>query len=345
MSAEDLLAGSSIKADVPVPAEGGMVTGPLVVLGDVLRDVDLLGDVTRWCPDSPDAPVLDFLEERDRPGGAGLAALLAAADGVPVRLVTALADDDAGDALRSQLAARTELVAGRATGGTPVKCRLRAAGRSLARIDSGTGRPDAAARELVDALHGAAAVLVADYGRGLAADPALRTALATLCDDVPVVWDPHPCGPSPVRGITLATPNLDEAFRAGGRSRAHADDGRAPVTTASLAARRLLTRWSVRSVAITLGRYGALLEQQDGASRLLSAPEVCAGDPCGAGDRFAASVAVGLRAGRSPVETVGSAVVEAAEFVARGGAAALRTSGDEVGGLEAELDILERRQA
>lgn len=319
------------------------MTPPLVVLGDVLRDVDLLGEVARQCPDSPDAPVLDLVEERDRPGGAGLAALLAADDGVPVRLVTALADDEAADALCRQLAERMEVVAGRATGGTPVKCRLRAAGRSLARIDRGAGRPDAATTELVDALHGAGAVLVADYGRGLAADPALRAALASLCRDVPVVWDPHPRGPAPVRGVALATPNLDEALRAGGRSRAHADDGRAPVTAAALAARRVLTRWSAQSVAVTLGRYGALLEQRDGTSRLLPAPDVRAGDPCGAGDRFAASVAVALRAGRGRVEAVGSAVAEAAEFVARGGAAALRASRE--GGVESELDIVERRQA
>lgn len=329
---------------------------PLVVLGDVLRDVDLIGDVTRQCPDSPDAPVLDLAEERARPGGAGLAALLAAADGVPVRLVTALADDDPGDALRSQLAAKLHLVAGRATGGTPVKCRLRSAGRSLARIDRGAGRPDAATPHLVDALHGAGAVLVSDYGRGMAADAALRAALTTLCDDVPVVWDPHPRGPAPVRGATLATPNLDEAFRTGGRPRAHGEDGRAPVTAAALAARRALVRWSVRAVAVTLGRHGALLAQHGGRSRLLPAPEVCAGDPCGAGDRFAASVAVGLLDGRDPVEAVGMAVAGAADFVARGGAAALSPpDGGAVDPSESlhlldslepgELDTVERRRA
>lgn len=334
------------------------MTPPLVVLGDVLRDVDLIGDVTRQCPDSPDAPVLDLLEERDRPGGAGLAALLAADDGVPVRLITALADDDPGKALRTQLAAKLELVAGRATGGTPVKCRLRSAGRSLARVDRGAGRPDAATPELVDALRGAGAVLVSDYGRGLATDPALRTALAALCRDVPVVWDPHPRGPVPVPGAALVTPNLDEALRAGGRPRAHADDGRAPVTAAALAARRVLVRWSVRAVAVTLGWHGALLQQHDGHGRLLEAPEVCAGDPCGAGDRFAASVAVGLLGARDPVEAVGFAVAEAADFVARGGAAALRPSADDAYALDqlapldlldqldpGELDFVERRRA
>lgn len=320
------------------------MAGPLVVLGDVLCDVDLVGDVTRQCPDSPDAPVLDLLEERRRPGGAGLAALLAAHDGVAVRLVTALADDDAGHALRSLLPPTMELVAGRATGGTPVKSRLRASGRSLARIDRGAGRPDAATPELVEALHGAGAVLVSDYGRGLAADPALRAALASLCRDVPVVWDPHPRGPAPVRGVTVATPNLEESLRVGGRPRAHADGGCAPVTAAALAAHRVLSRWPVQSVAVTLGRHGALLQQRSGTGRLLPAPELCSGDPCGAGDRFAASVAVGLRDGRDRVEAAESAVTEAAEFVARGGAAGL---GDQVvDALEPDqLDFVERRRA
>jgi GNAT superfamily N-acetyltransferase len=49
--------------------------GPLVVVGDALLDVDLVGRAGRLMPDAP-APVLVELEERPRPGGAGLAAAL-----------------------------------------------------------------------------------------------------------------------------------------------------------------------------------------------------------------------------------------------------------------------------
>ncbi|MEU8665124.1 D-beta-D-heptose 1-phosphate adenosyltransferase, partial [Actinoplanes philippinensis] len=64
----------------------------LVIVGDTLLDRDVLGTVTRIAPDAP-APVLDEEAAHERPGGAGLAALLAAAHGHDVALVTALAAD------------------------------------------------------------------------------------------------------------------------------------------------------------------------------------------------------------------------------------------------------------
>ncbi|HEU0090047.1 MAG TPA: PfkB family carbohydrate kinase [Pseudonocardiaceae bacterium] len=283
--------------------------GPLVVLGDALLDVDLLGEVHRQCPDAPAAPVLDFLAQRHRPGGAGLAALLAAADGVPVRLVTALADDQDAELLRGLLQPHVELVTGEARGSTVVKCRLRADGRTLARVDRGSGRAAPATPVLAEAMDGAGAVLVADYGRGLAADPLLRRRLTQLAAQVPVVWDPHPRGGPPARGCALATPNLAEARRAAG------------VLDPARAAARLRVRWGVLGVAVTLGADGALLHSgalRPGAaqSRLVPAPPVAAGDPCGAGDRFAVSAALALRAGRSPLAAVRVAVREASCFVA-----------------------------
>ena len=191
-------------------------TRPVVVIGDALLDVDVEGTVDRLCPDAP-APVLAVTAEVARPGGAGLTAALIAGRGVPVRLVTALEDDEAGARLRGLLDGALTLVAGPATGGTVVKCRWRAGGRSLLRTDRGAGRPasgfgEAIADALDAALAGAGAVLVSDYGRGVAADPVVRAALArAAARRVPVVWDPHPRGAQPVAGVTVVTPNLAEA--------------------------------------------------------------------------------------------------------------------------------------
>ncbi|MFC6936762.1 hypothetical protein ACFQHO_45150 [Actinomadura yumaensis] len=54
------------------------MTAPLVVVGDSLLDIDVVGSSSRLCPDAP-VPVVEQAEERARPGGAALAALLAAA--------------------------------------------------------------------------------------------------------------------------------------------------------------------------------------------------------------------------------------------------------------------------
>ncbi|MDP9396808.1 MAG: D-beta-D-heptose 1-phosphate adenosyltransferase, partial [Actinomycetota bacterium] len=49
------------------------MSGPLVVVGDALLDVDVVGRATRLSPDAP-VPVVEDAAERPRPGGAALAA-------------------------------------------------------------------------------------------------------------------------------------------------------------------------------------------------------------------------------------------------------------------------------
>ncbi|SDM59074.1 D-glycero-beta-D-manno-heptose 1-phosphate adenylyltransferase [Allokutzneria albata] len=282
----------------------------LVVVGDTLLDVDLVGTVNRICPDAP-APVLDLADRNYRPGGAGLAALLAARDGTNVTLVTALAEDDAGQRLRDELRA-LNVVAGPSRTQTSVKTRVRCAGQSLARIDEGApGAAPSATDEMLEAVRGADAVLVSDYGRGLLWDRRLRSTLTEVAGRVPVVWDPHPRGPEPIPGATMVTPNASEADLS--------DPG---VTAAHRAARRLRDRWSVRAVAVTLGSAGAVLDQ-GGLPLAVPAPSVPVFDPCGAGDRFAVTVATRLLVGATPEEAVTSAVSAAARFLADGGASSV----------------------
>ena len=62
----------------------------LVVVGDALLDRDVLGVVDRVAPDAP-VPVVDVQTTRERPGGAGLAAVLLAGRGAHVTLASARA--------------------------------------------------------------------------------------------------------------------------------------------------------------------------------------------------------------------------------------------------------------
>ncbi len=109
---------------------------PLVVVGDVLLDEDIEGVSTRLAPDAP-APVVDVTGDQSRPGGAGLAAVLAARCGRDVTLVTALGDDPASEGVRRALRGRVRLVEIPLDGTLPVKTRVLAGGRPLVRIDRG----------------------------------------------------------------------------------------------------------------------------------------------------------------------------------------------------------------
>ncbi|MFK4070185.1 D-glycero-beta-D-manno-heptose 1-phosphate adenylyltransferase [Streptomyces sp. NPDC029674] len=284
---------------------------PLVVVGDVLLDEDIEGVATRLSPDAP-APVVDVTADRRHPGGAGLAAALAARGGRDVTLVTALGDDPASEAVRRELSGRVKLVELPLNGTLPVKTRVLASGRPLVRFDRGggtPGEPDAAVR---DALAGAHAVLVADYGRHTAS--AVREHLAAVTPRTPLVWDPHPKGDSPVPGARLVTPNAAET-----RALCPGDDE----TLRAYAGRgaELADRWQAAGVAVTMGERGVLLTRPgSGTPMLIPAPYRASGDPCGAGDCFAAATAAALADGALPEEALQRAVAEAAAFVAAGGA-------------------------
>ena len=298
-----------------------MTTGPLVVVGDTLLDRDLVGSVHRMCPDAP-VPVVDDLVEHARPGGAGLAALFAARDGPDVVLVTALADDDAGRRLRTLLAdAGVRLVTTLLFGETPQKVRVRAGGQSLLRLDHGCGPAGVGpcTPAMTRAIGKAGAVLVADYGRGLAADRDVRRALAAHPE---VIWDPHPRGPEPIPGVRLATPNLAEAGRFAPAA-ASAASLRLAATPGAEQGDRLREIWRADAVAVTLGADGAVLCRA-GAAPLHVPAEPARGDTCGAGDRFASAAAGALLTGASLPGAVAAAVAAAAAYVGLDGPAGLR---------------------
>ena len=283
----------------------------LVIVGDTLLDRDVDGSVRRVAPDAP-APVLDEESVSERPGGAGLAALLAARQGYDVSLVTALAPDDAGARLSSLLAAAgVDVYPLPLPGATPEKIRLRAAGQVLLRLDRG-GPPvppgDAPAGVLA-AFRDADAILVSDYGRGVAAHRALRTAIEA--SKAPVVWDPHPNGPPPVANVRLVTPNEGEALRLSG------DAGKGSGLAAAQRAGQALRRsWRAGAVVVTRGARGAVLCHSGPTPLVVPAPAVSGGDTCGAGDRFAATAALALAGGALVSEAVQEAVQAASAYVA-----------------------------
>jgi D-beta-D-heptose 7-phosphate kinase/D-beta-D-heptose 1-phosphate adenosyltransferase len=300
----------------------------IVVVGDVMLDVDLSGEATRLSPDAP-VPVVDVSGVKRRAGGAGLVARMLAEDNWPVTLVTVLGDDDAGRQLKAHLAG-VRLVSGPSGYPSPVKTRVRAGSHPVVRFDQGcekTPVPEVSPA-MLRAVEKAGVIIVSDYGRGLAANPQLRELLARLADEVPIVWDPHPAGPDPVPGVAVVTPNLAEAQKAV-QSRGRQETRPTPDPAAAVGG-ILLEEWGSRAVLVTKGEQGAVLCRPGRSPEAVPAPRVEAGDPCGAGDRLSASLAVHLLAGRGLDEAAVLAVHDAADFLANGGVSALPDAGEPV---------------
>jgi rfaE bifunctional protein nucleotidyltransferase chain/domain/rfaE bifunctional protein kinase chain/domain len=289
----------------------------IAVVGDSLLDRDWSGTVRRVSPDAP-VPVVEAPRERCRPGGAGLAATFAAAHGARVQLVTALGTDEAADELRRLLAeAGVDVVDLGLDGPTPEKLRVRASDQSLVRVDRGCDpvlAPGAWTSEAEAAVSGADAVLVADYGRGMAdrALPAVRARVSRgrarpLPGAPVVVWDPHPNGPTPPEGLTAVTPNAAEAAGALGEPLA------TDVPSLVDAGERLAAAWG-SPVVVTTGERGAVVTRPDGPAAVVPAAPA-RGDTCGAGDCFAATLTTTLGRRRSLPDAAAAAVAAAGRFV------------------------------
>jgi D-beta-D-heptose 7-phosphate kinase / D-beta-D-heptose 1-phosphate adenosyltransferase len=296
----------------------------LVVVGAALLDRDVVGTVDRVAPDAP-VPVLAATGSVDRPGGAALAAALATDLGVAVTLIAPVPDDAGGARLRALLdEAGVQLCALPVDGPMPEKIRIRTDGHMLMRVDH-AGIPAPVPEHLPEpaaaVLRAATGVLVSDYGRGVTAMAELRTVLTEVAGRRPVIWDPHPRGSAPVPGVRLATPNEAELAH-----QVPPESGSGRLAGVAARAARLCARWEAQALAVTLGADGALVTQRTGTPLVVPATPARGGDPCGAGDRFAAAVAAALARGEVLSEAVIRAVGAASAYVQAGGAATWQPS-------------------
>ena len=234
----------------------------LVVFGDTLLDSDVEGSVHRRCPDAP-VPVVDVRAQHWRPGGAGLAALLAARAGHEVVLVTALGTEPAAQLLADLLAADVEVVRMPLLGATVCKTRIRAQGRSLLRIDTGDGR--------------AAGAPTADRSRPCCATPRRYWSPTTGAASPPILASAthHRAGAPGAGGVGPASAGIPtrarvprgDAQRGRGGKRCRCRSRGAPSAAA------LRGQWCCDAVAITLGARGAGLATAGGCTTV-AVPEI-----------------------------------------------------------------------
>lgn len=272
----------------------------IVVIGDVLLDRESRGEVKRLAPDAP-VPVVSNIKESSRLGGAGLAAWLLREMDEEVVLIAPVAEDRAGREIRALChRAGIHLHALPTQEPTRIKERLSTAEQVLMRVDRGKEiqSPSAIPLEITDFVASADAVLVSDYGGGVTSNQFIRSLIGQF--KVPVLWDPHPRGAEPVRGLTLVTPNRSESGAA---------------FDPSNRACELVAQWQ-SAVAITAGEAGAYLSLDGHACEHLSALRVD-GDPCGAGDAFASASIMGLAHGLDVRTSVVGAIEVASAWVQR----------------------------
>ena len=296
-----------------------------LVVGEAMLDRTVAGRARRLCPDGP-APVLTVLVRSEQPGGAANTALNVAALGARVRLASLVGADEAGGTLRTALEAHwvdAGAVLAPAGRRTLVKTRIVADGRLLARCDEGCTEAPETAEALVLAQRVAAlarsshVAVVSDYAYGVLS-PEIRAALRGAASrGMPLVVDARDLRRYAAMRPLAVVPNHAEACALLGIAPAATD------RDAQMAAHApgLLRLTGARMVVVTLDAEGAVLLREGCPPVHVPALALHLVDACGAGDTFAAALALGLAAGDAPEEAVAAASRAAAIVVGKPGTA------------------------
>ena len=283
-----------------------------VVIGDVMLDHFIWGNVSRISPEAP-VPVLEFRGESFMPGGAANVARNLSALGTQVDLLGIVGGDHAASELRRQLSAQSVNCAGLiAKTGRPtsVKTRVVAHQQQVVRIDreSRDGLDGETTRRLLGTvrrrLDRTDAVIVCDYGKGVVSQE-LLDGLRDLCHKRGV-WlslDPKPVHALDLQQLSLITPNRKETFElASLPDETHHSD---PIRDRNLmlAVGRLLNRLQPALLLVTLGELGMLLCTR--GSKPLHIPTIAQEvfDVSGAGDTVISAFTTAIVAGASPAES------------------------------------------
>jgi D-beta-D-heptose 7-phosphate kinase / D-beta-D-heptose 1-phosphate adenosyltransferase len=300
----------------------------VLVIGEAMLDAYLHGMSGRLCREAP-VPIVAVEARTDVPGGAANAAVNARALGARVTLLSVVGDDADGAALLTALAARdvdTSQVVVDPARRTLAKHRVFAGAQMLVRFDVGsTSRVDRAHEAaLVERLRALVAeqdaVIVSDYGYGVLT-PRVIAALGAAQAASPrvIVADSKALGSFRGVGVTAVKPNYDETLRLlGGRTAARAG-ARADVMARHGA--RLLEITGAQIAAVTLDTEGALFFERGRAPYRTYARPADHARAAGAGDTFAAALALALAAGGDVPTTAEIASAAAAVVVAKEGTA------------------------
>ncbi|MEO5339211.1 MAG: bifunctional D-glycero-beta-D-manno-heptose-7-phosphate kinase/D-glycero-beta-D-manno-heptose 1-phosphate adenylyltransferase HldE [Magnetococcus sp. MYC-9] len=314
---------------------GGFAGRSLLVVGDLMLDRYLWGEVSRISPEAP-VPVVRLTRETENGGGAANVALNLASLGVRTRLVGWLGSDPDGRRLQHLLQEATveiqaiQEVSNRAT---ITKTRIIGGHQQMLRLDREEVRP--LEHETLEACLQAAlrqlereplpqGLLLSDYGKGLLTETVCQTLIrAARAARIPVLVDPKGMDYRKYRGATLLTPNRRELTEAVTAQEGEGiPDG--DLNRLLAAGERLRARLELDLLAVTLSEQGIALLEAERPPRRIPAMAREVYDVSGAGDTVIGTLAAGLAARLEPMDALHLANLAAGVVVGKLGTTPIR---------------------
>ena len=291
----------------------------LLVVGDVMLDKYIWGEVGRISPEAP-VPVVHGSRQEEKPGGAANVAANLASLGAQTRVVGITGGDENERLLGENLRVRNIDPHFITAGGYPTVTKTRILGgrQQMLRLDfEKLGQiPAIALDRLVQTalslLPGSNALVLSDYAKGVITPEVCRALIAEARKlGIPVLVDPKRPDYSVYSGATTICPNLAELAKA-----AHLDT--TDLDALLTAAEGMVTDLDIEFLTATLSEKGiALIRPHHRFMAPAQARQVF--DVSGAGDTVIAVLALCLASGLQPETAVQLANVAAGIVVGKVG--------------------------
>jgi D-beta-D-heptose 7-phosphate kinase/D-beta-D-heptose 1-phosphate adenosyltransferase len=301
----------------------------VLVVGDVMIDKYLWGDVTRISPEAP-VPVVNLRETTFRAGGAANVAANIVGLGASAFLV-GITGNDAEGQIFAEVLEKAGVSAAHIFKSnervTTTKTRIMAHNQQIARLDQESSQKLSHEEEenLWEKIQSAAqnvnVFVISDYAKGVLSEKLLKRLiiLGNILEKL-VVVDPKGRDYSKYKNATMITPNKFEIAEACG---CRADD----FEEITRAAQSLIEELKLKSLIVTRGEEGVTLFEKGGKFLTKAAVGRTVFDVTGAGDTFIATLAVALGAGND--------AAQATEFANAGAGLAVEELGTTVINLKA----------
>lgn len=314
-------------------------TAKLVIVGDVMLDEFVSGQVERISPEAP-VPIMSRTRSSVMPGGAANVARNLCHLGAQVTLIGVTGRDLAAsrlkDAIENEPGIQFCAIAD-AKRPTTVKTRFTAAGQQILRVDDEDtaeiegGILDRILNASDKAIARADALVLSDYNKGIIH----RKVAAALIDmarnaGIPVLVDPKKTDPGIYAGASIITPNLGELRQMTGLPLTSRDE-------IARASNDLILHHGIGQILTTMGAGGMVLV--DGASQPLAVSSMARSvfDVSGAGDTVIATLSAAMAAGTNTRDAIHLANAAAGIVVSKAGTSSV-TPGEVLGELASGCD-------
>ena len=250
----------------------------ILVVGDLILDKYLWGEVERISPEAP-VPVVDVKEEIFKLGGAcNVGWNISKLDG-NVYIAGVIGNDENGKILKNMLEENNinPLLVIDKNRPTIEKTRVLAVSQQLLRIDRESRKKleNSLIENLIEKINKVISsidgIIVSDYGKGVITKKIMSYLIST---GKPIFVDPKPENFELYKGITIMTPNKKEAYNCVKKDRSY------PIEDIG---KEIMEKLGIENLLITLGSEGMALFEKDKITKI-SAKAKKVFDVTGAGD-------------------------------------------------------------